>query len=72
MNDDIDTVIEEVERKTSDSTGSRYAGSIRVWAKWCETEGKNPFETTPKDIEDYLQFQADEGGQGDDGYAIRR
>lgn len=69
MNNDINTVIEEVERKTSDSTGSRYAGAIRVWAKWCESEGIDPFESTPKDVEDYLQYQANEGGQGDGGYA---
>lgn len=71
MSDDVNAVIAEVENKTSDSTGSRYAGAIRVFAKWCETEGQDPFAATPRTVENYLQYQADEGGQGDGGYAYQ-
>lgn len=71
MSDDVNAVIAEVENKTSESTGSRYAGAIRVFVKWCKAEGKDPFAATPRTVENYLQYQADEGGKGDSGYAYQ-
>lgn len=71
MSDDVNTVITEVESKTSDSTGSRYAGAIRVFGKWCKEEGQDPFAATPRTVENYLQHLSDDGGTGDSGYAYQ-
>ncbi|WP_459808905.1 tyrosine-type recombinase/integrase [Halopiger thermotolerans] len=71
MSDAVSRVIAEVESKNSDTTGSRYAGAIRAFEAWCDDRDTDPFEATPLTVEDYLQYQADDGGQGDDGYAYQ-
>jgi site-specific recombinase XerD len=60
MNDDVSAVIGEVERKNSDSTGTRYAAGIRAFAEWCDETDTDPFGATPRVVENYLQYQNDE------------
>lgn len=62
MNADVNAVIEDVEKSTTDSTAERYAGAIRVWAKWCATEEHDPFAATSLDIRNYLQHLHDAEG----------
>lgn len=60
INDDVTAVISEVERKNSDSTGTRYAAGIRAFAEWCDETDTDPFGATPRVVENYLQYQNDE------------
>lgn len=50
----IEEVCDELERTNSDSTGSRYAGSVRMFAKWCEAEDIDLWGSTSRDIERYM------------------
>lgn len=54
MSTETEQVISRVEKTNGDATGSRYAGSIRVWVNWCEEEDRDPFAATSIDLEDYL------------------
>lgn len=56
MNESINRVTNRLEQTIGDSTGERYAGAIRVWAKWCESERREPFSATVLDVEDYLLY----------------
>ena len=53
-NSNIETVNDRVESTNGETTGKRYAGTIRVWVKWCNQEDRDPFAATSLDIEDYL------------------
>lgn len=63
VSSDVNRVVESVEEATTDSTAARYAGAIRVWAKWCDAEGKEPLAATPLDIEEYLRYLWSEDGK---------
>lgn len=54
MSEATEQVIDRVEMTNAESTGSRYAGSLRVWVKWCNENGCNPFAATTIDVENYL------------------
>lgn len=55
MNETTTTVIDRVETTNSERTGKRYAGSLRVWKKWCDENGISPLEADTLDVEDYLR-----------------
>ncbi|WP_080505527.1 tyrosine-type recombinase/integrase [Halorubrum saccharovorum] len=60
---DVEKVIDKVHSRKTDSTANRYAGNIRVFAKWCDTDDapiNNPFAATVVDIEDFLSHLADD------------
>lgn len=52
---DIEEVCTELEGTNTESTGSRYAGAVRMFAKWCDEEGKDPWGSTSKDLERYMR-----------------
>lgn len=55
--DTIERVISQIEKQKSNSTASRYAGNIRVFGKWVDTDGPhldNPLAAAKVDIEDFL------------------
>lgn len=61
--DDVETVLERFHARKSDSTADRYAGSVRTYAKWCDTDDapiSNPFAASVVDIEDFLSHLANE------------
>lgn len=54
---EVERVIDNIYNQKSDTTAERYAGTIRTFAKWCDTEESpinNPFAAAVVDIEDYL------------------
>lgn len=64
MEEYINTIIKQVEKTHASGTGDRYAGSLRVWARWCEETNIDPLAVTRLDIENYLRELYEE-----DGYA---
>lgn len=55
VGDRVNAVIERIGRTMPDSS-SRYGGSIRVYAKWCNDRPHDAFDVTPLDVEDYLLY----------------
>jgi len=53
VEDRVNVVIDRINR-TLPKSASRYAGSIRVYAKWCHDRPHDAFDVTPLDVEDYL------------------
>lgn len=51
--DNVEAVISRIESILPKSA-SRYAGAIRVYAKWCDDRPHTPFDVMPLDVEDYL------------------
>jgi len=63
--DSIEDVIESISTEKSDSTTNRYAGNIRVFGKWVDSDSAeidNPFAATKVDIREFLSDLKDGRG----------
>jgi len=56
----VNEVIVRVEEITSEGTGERYGGAIRVFDKWCTDRPHDAFDVTYLDVEDYLRTLKEE------------